>query len=227
MARAPDPPGESSRTLPRGKPAVGKRSRLNKHPIVHADYLIRGFTLMLSSLLPTPIAKALGGLSLALALACAGLLLRGNYWHGRADSWEEVAGKWKDAQQKEETAYVAAQSEAKAKAEAARLATEAKSRVLAERADDDATISDLRAAAARHGDARRVPVHSEAAGSASSGAGTAGQAGAAAGGDGPGADAVVLSRVEFDQLVGNTLRLEQVRRWGRSLINAGLAANAE
>ena len=38
--------------------------------------------------------------------------------------------------------------------------------------------------------------------------------------DGPGADAVVLTRPEYDEFVANTLRLERVRRWGETLIEA-------
>jgi hypothetical protein len=34
---------------------------------------------------------------------------------------------------------------------------------------------------------------------------------------------VVLDRSVFDEFVSSTLRLEQVRRWGQSLIDAGLA----
>lgn len=171
-------------------------------------------------------AKLFGGLSLALALTSAGLLVRGNYWQGRADGWEATAGKWKDAQQAHEAAYIAAQKSAADAAHTARLATEEQSRLIAERADHE-DLDAARAAAARFADARRVQDGAtRSAGSPASSAGAASQADAAPRSDGPGADAVVLSRAEFDQLTGNTLRLEQVRRWGQSLVDAGLAAVA-
>jgi hypothetical protein len=65
-----------------------------------------------------------------------------------------------------------------------------------------------------------------AAGGSASLTGAASQADASPRGDGPGTDAVVIERGAFDQLIGNTLRLEQVRRWGQSLIDASLAQPA-
>ena len=43
-------------------------------------------------------------------------------------------------------------------------------------------------------------------------------------GNGASADAVVVSRADFDILTGNTARLMDVQAWGRKLIDDGLAA---
>lgn len=58
---------------------------------------------------------------------------------------------------------------------------------------------------------------------ASGGTPASAQAGAAPRGDGPGADAVVVSADDFATLTGNTERLLRVQRWGDALIDAGLA----
>lgn len=54
-------------------------------------------------------------------------------------------------------------------------------------------------------------------------ANTAPEGGAAEGGDGPGEDAVILSRADFDILNANTARLMDVKAWGDKLIGEGLA----
>ncbi len=180
---------------------------------------------MLGKLFAPPIAKVAGGLILALALACAGLWLWGRAGHAASARWESKAIAERDNHRATKANVIAAQAEAASAARQARLDTETRYRQLAERADhaeDD--LADARAAAARYADAHRLPVGiGSAAGSATSRSGAAGQADAAPRGDGPGADPVVIERSMFDQLTGNTLRLEQVRRWGQSLIEAGLA----
>jgi hypothetical protein len=178
---------------------------------------------MLGKLFAAPLAKAAGGIILALALACAGLWLWGRAGHAAADRWEAKAIAERDNHRATKANVQAAQAAAAAAARAARLATEEHSRRLAERADHaEEDLADARAAAVRYADAHRVPVGTgSAAGGSASHTGAAGQADAAARGDGPGADAVVIERSAFDQLVSNTLRLEQVRRWGQSLIDAG------
>ncbi len=117
-----------------------------------------------------------------------------------------------------------AQDEALAKAVAARNAAENQSAELARKADqDDKTIDDLRAGAARFAAARAYRLRPEAAGGPASGAAAPAESGPAPDRDGPGADAVVLTRPEYDELVSNSLRLERVRQWGESLITRGLA----
>lgn len=183
---------------------------------------------MLGKLFAAPIAKAAGALILALALACASLWLWGRAGHASADRWEAKAITERDNHRVTKANVQAAQAQAASAARAARLATEEQSRRLAERADhaeDD--LAAARAAAARYADAHRLPVRS---GSATAGvpghAGAAGQADSSSSGHGSRADAVVLDRGEFDQLIDNALRLERVRRWGEELITNGLAVSA-
>jgi hypothetical protein len=171
---------------------------------------------MLGKLFAAPLAKAAGGLILVLALACAGLPLWGRAGHASADRWEAKAAAERDNHRATKANVLAAQAQAADASRAARLATEDHYRRLAERADhaeDD--LAAARAAAARYADAHRLPVRTGgAAGGSTSRAGAAGQADAAPRGDGHGSDAVVLTRSAFDEFVSNTLRLEQVRRWG-------------
>lgn len=180
------------------------------------------------NLFAAPIAKVAAGLILALALACAGLWFWGRAGHAAADRWEAEAIAERDNHRTTKANVRAAQEKATEAAHVARRATEAQYRQLAERADhaeDD--LAAARAAAARYADAHRLPVGpGGAAGRAPGSTGAAGEADAAGLGDGSGADAVVIERRAFDQFVSNTLRLERVRRWGQSLINAGLATNS-
>lgn len=54
-------------------------------------------------------------------------------------------------------------------------------------------------------------------------AGSATEGAVAARDNGPGADAIVVSRADFDALNENTLRLKAVNEWGQRLIDQGLA----
>lgn len=184
---------------------------------------------MLGNLFASPLTKAAGGIILALALACAGLWLWGRAGHAAADRWEAKAIAERDNHRATKANVLTAQAKAADAARAARLSTEDHYRRLSERADHaEEDLADTRAAAARYADAHRLPVGpGGAAGSPASHARATGQADLAARGDGPGADAVVLGRSEFDQFVSNTLRLERVRRWGQSLITEGLAVPAD
>lgn len=125
------------------------------------------------------------------------------------------------ARQKAE--YTAAQTAAAAKAEAARIKTEAASAANARKADREETppVAAQRAAADRYAVARRL--RPEAPCRVSGSDATATQAVAAPDRDGPGPDAVVIPRAHFDQLRDNTLRLERIRQWGESEIAAGRA----
>lgn len=171
------------------------------------------------------IAKVLGATCVLLIVACACLLFWGRAGYALSDRWETKSIAERDAHRTTKENVRAAQVAAATAAEAARLATEAHSRQLAERADNaEQDLAAARDAAARFADARRLQHDSGgAARSPASDTGAASQADAAARGDRPGADAVVLTRAEYDQFAGNTLRLEQVRQWGQSLIDAGLA----
>lgn len=150
----------------------------------------------------------------ALGLLCMILWLRGN-------AWENAAGRWKDAHHAQEKALVATAAAAKAKAIAARIATENKTAELARRADNaEAQVDDLRAAADRFGTSR---MRSSLCGPARSRSAPASEGSPAPDRDGPGADALVLTRSEYDELVSNSIRLERVRQWGQSLVTEGLA----
>lgn len=160
-------------------------------------------------------AKIYGGLAVVLILACAGLWMRGNYYAADRDAWKSAASAQKSA-------VAATQAAAKAKAIAASIATENRYAELARRADNaEATVADLRTAADRFAAARGLC--SSISGDASGRAGGSSENGPSPYRDGPGADAVVLTRPEFDDFVSNSLRLERVRQWGQSLILDGLA----
>ena len=164
-------------------------------------------------------------LSLALVVACLCLWLWGRAGHAAADRWEAKALAERDNHRATKANVRAAQDAAAVASRNARLATEAQFRQLAERADHaEQDLAAARAAADRFADARRVQVGAGSTdGNTTGDPGASGQDRTASGGDGSGADAVVLSRTEFDQLAGNTLRLEQVRRWGQALLDTGLA----
>lgn len=105
---------------------------------------------------------------------------------------------------------------------------EAKQADLARRADNAELeagelrrkIDGLRNAADRFAASRRLL---SLCGSPSSGPGTTSQGDPAGDRDRPGADAVLLTKPEYDEFVANTLRLERVRQWGDGLVTEGLA----
>lgn len=148
-----------------------------------------------------------------LAIALALTFVWGKAGWRSADSWQL-------AHKAQKAAYVAAAQAATAKAIAARLRTETQYAELARKADH-AEIPDLRAAADRFAATRRV--RAEATCGASSGPAATAPAGPAPDRDRAGADAVVLTRPEYDDLVSNSIRLERVRQWGETLIAAELA----
>lgn len=160
---------------------------------------------------------AIGVLAILLAFA----------WH-RGNSWKETAGVWHTAFDTQKSAYEAAQSAARAQAEAQVVKDHSRYETLAERADNaEKEISGLRAAADRYARANRVR-RPQASGGAAGGTSGTGAGDSAQGGDGAGAPTdVVVSRPDFDQLVGNTIRLKQVHDWGDTLVAEGLAVKAE
>lgn len=154
------------------------------------------------------------GLGLIAALALGLLWLRGDHYRSDRDAWRSAFTAQK-------AATVAAQAEARAKAEAQRIATENRFANHARRADHvSQDLRDLRAGADRFATGR---VWTPGASGAPGGPGAPAQGDPAPGGDRSGATAVVLTRPEYEQFVANTLRLEQVRRWGEALILDGLA----
>lgn len=111
---------------------------------------------------------------------------------------------------------------AKAAQIALNQATEAAYKAEAERTDREYSIAlnDALRLANAYADRHRVRSVCE---------GIARQAGPAAEGNdpesrnGPGADAIVVSRADFETLNANTLRLKAVNEWGQRLIDQGLA----
>lgn len=153
---------------------------------------------------------------------------RGN-WRETAHRWQENAETWKLAYGTQQSAFRAAQAAAAAKFEAQRIKTESTYRILAERADaNDEKITNLRSAAERYARANRVRNGQARTAGGDAGRAAAGaQAGTAQGGDGPGADAVILSRDDFLKLNDNTVQLVKVNKWADQLIAEGLAEKAE
>lgn len=161
-------------------------------------------------------AKIFGGASVLLLIALAL-----TYSWGSA-GWR-TADAYKTAHRLQKEAYISAQAAARDKAIAQTIRTENRYAELARKAEHAESQLDtaLRDAAARFAAARRV--RPEDAGRAPGGSAAPAQGDHAPDRDGPGADAVVLTRPEYDQFVSNSLRLERVRRWAETLIAEKLA----
>lgn len=155
-----------------------------------------------------------------LIILVAVLWLRGNILGADRD-------KWRKAAQDQQTAFTKTSVEAALKAEADRVATEVKSATNARKADNaiPPSVTLQRAAADRYADAHRLRPETDCRLSGQPDAPPAN--GTAPARDGPGPDAVVIPRAHFDQLRDNTLRLERVRQWGESEIEAGRAVKVE
>ncbi len=147
------------------------------------------------------------------------LIIRGDYYRIDRNHWRSVA----QVLRIDLDAIKSAQSAATQLAEARKREEQAQFSQLAERADNaEHTNARLRAAAARYAAAHRV--RTQAPRSASGGASGAGASGAAESDQRPGGDAgVVVSRTDFDTLVGNTIKLKAAHDWGEDLVAAGLA----
>ncbi len=168
---------------------------------------------MLGKLFSPLTSKIFGGASLALLIALALTFAWGKAGWRSSASYELAL----DVQKK---AMVAAQAAAQARAVTAKIAAENESAELARKADNaDDQVAELRAAAVRFRDARSVR-WARGAGCSPGGAAAPSPVGPTPDRDGPGADAVVLTRPEYDQYVENTLRLEKVRLWGEDNIAA-------
>lgn len=153
------------------------------------------------------------------ALAIAILIGRGDYYRIDRNHWRAVAGVLR----LDLDAIKDAQATATALAEAKKREEQATFNQLAERADNAThQITGMRAAAGRYASTNRVRAKAPEGRPGGTSGASAGEA--ATGDNGPGADAsVVVSRTDFDQLVGNTIRLKQVHDFGNDLIAAGLA----
>jgi hypothetical protein len=145
-------------------------------------------------------------------------------------AWQTYqVSRWKGREAKAQ-ATIAQMQLASEQARAAQIAlnqaTEAKYRTLAEIADHahEKELADARSRAAAY--AGRNGLRSYCQGSAGQ-AGSPAEGPVAPGDNGPGADAVVLNRNDFDQLVENTLRLKAAHDWGLAMVREGLAEYPE
>lgn len=147
--------------------------------------------------------RVLIGVCVALALLSAML------WRGRDNARDELAERSR--------AYVEAQRQAAIKAEGWRVATEAKYRTEAERADNEyqVALTDALRRARLYAAANRV--RSEAVGSASIGTIARATGDSAGSADGPGQEAVVVASEDVEICTINTARLEAAREWARGL----------
>lgn len=111
--------------------------------------------------------------------------------------------------------FVAASEAAKAKAEAQRIATENRYRTLAQETDHEAQTALVDARSRANTYARRMSAKTLCV--PSSGSTTPADGGGPKGGDRSGADAVILSRHDFDVMVENSVRLKAVHDWALTL----------
>lgn len=136
--------------------------------------------------------------------------------------WWDGAIEQRDKARAQVVQMEAASKEARAKQIALNQAVQAKYETLAEKADHAHAIelADARSRAAAYASRNGVRSYCQS---------SAGQASSAPEGpvaprdNGPGADAVILNRDDFDQLVENTLRLKAAHEWGESLVKDGVA----
>lgn len=171
----------------------------------------------------------LGGLAIVLLLGST------TYYRIDRDHWRKIAGvlridleQVRQLRKQDRANYENAQAAAQALAEAEKAKDAAQYQTIAERTDNAQEAAQRRAAANRYAVTHRVRKGTTAAPGAASGASGTGASSAAQGGDGAGSDAdVVVSRTDFDTLVGNTIRLKQVHDWGDTLVAEGLAVKAE
>lgn len=151
-----------------------------------------------------------------LALACVLLWLRGN-------AWERTSGSWETAYTNQKAAYESAQSAARDKLLAQKLRLENDYARSARSAKDPEHDRRMDGAASAY--ARTHRLRPEEARRLSGGTPASGEGGTPEGGDRPGEapEMVAVTRNEFDDFVSAVKRLDEVKRWGDSLILQGLA----
>ncbi len=161
------------------------------------------------------VAKIAAGVSLVLLIACVGLL----FW-GKA-GWRDAAS-YKVANATMKKAYSAAQAAAEAEQKAYYASISARLSDKARFADESNRIAQDRARPAVSGYVERMRL---APGCAPRQAGSGAQDRPAEHRDGQGGEAeyVAVSRNDFELMVSHSVRLEEVRKWGESLISEGLA----
>lgn len=139
-------------------------------------------------------------------------------WNGRQEARANAA-KWETAFSDQKLAYERASKEAAALAIAQVKAVESKSAQIAkDNANEERALrAELGARAAANADRMRADKY------CSRLAATAPQDNPAPVDPGPGADAVILSRPDYDLMVENTIRLKAVHAWGQDALRDGLA----
>lgn len=152
-----------------------------------------------------------GSLALAAALG---------WW--RAGVWHDIADKRAETIVVQNKAYEAAQAAAHARAVIARIQTE-NSYAQAARAADRSREANVALRRAADLYARSHSLRAQTAQGGAGPTGAAGQGSPAKGDNGPGVDAVWVSREQFDGFVANTERLKAAHGWGLDLITRGLA----
>lgn len=170
-------------------------------------------------------ARAVLALGVIAILVLAALWARGNHLSDARDLWRTTAKTQAEATR-------TASAAAAIRAETARLETERRSAAHARKADHEEppAVADLRNAADRYADARRLRPEADCRLSGSTDPAASGSPASDRDGrgdnplEGRASDEVVLvPRQRYDEFVGNTLRLERVRNWGEGLIVDGLA----
>lgn len=149
-----------------------------------------------------------------LALLCVGLLVRGNYYHADRN-------QWRDNYRVQKKAYNAASAAAEAQQKALYASISARQNDKARSADESNRIAQDRARSAVAGYSERMRLDRVCARQAN----PSSQTGPAQDRDGQGAatEFVAVTKNDFELMVANSVRLEEVRKWGDSLIADGLA----
>lgn len=168
---------------------------------------------MIAKLFEPLIARVLGAVSLVLLIALGAQSVRASHYAHKAEQC--AAGRAADRQ-----AYVQAQREAEAKAVAQKQAVEAAYKAKAEKTDEAYQTALARAQRAAAAYAERMRV--KAPGGASGKPGSPAPSDPAKGSNGPGADAVILDRHDFDVMVENSVRLKEAHDWALTLSQTSL-----
>jgi len=151
-------------------------------------------------------------LALVLLCACAWQTRQVHQWKETSHRWQSTAKAMQDASEANKAAAIAQNR-----------AWEAKS---AEQAKENEHVEtnlrrDLGALAAANADRMRADKVCR------SYTAPASEGPSAQVDNGPGPDAIVLGRADYDTLIENTVRLEAAHQWGQSLVDAGQAVAGE
>lgn len=158
--------------------------------------------------------KIFAGLSALLLVALAVQTIRANHYRDSRDNYKLAAETLKKS-------YIAAQAAAVAEQKALYASISARQRDKARFADESNRIAQDRARSAVAGYAERMRLDRVCRGSSLDPSAPR----PAPDRDGPGgaAEYVAVTRNDFEIMVANSVRLEEVRKWGEALIRDGLA----